>query len=190
MNFLWQLLMVIANVTLNLYPVDRFRIKVVDGHHFYSFLQFVQKRSHILSVNSSKVDCVLGNTWVSGLLKEIFFSQNSSFTSQPIYYISTNRNRSVKFIISASLANFRWSSSAQSMLVSDPVGTHDHIFALSKTLYVLKWGLLLDKRRNMTTIGHSPSTEGYSSGHSFIKWSFPPRTSDLNTVANRNKNWL
>jgi hypothetical protein len=35
---------------------------------------------------------------------------------------------------------------ASTVLVSDPVGTHDHIFVVSKTLRVLKWGLLFDGR--------------------------------------------
>jgi hypothetical protein len=53
----------------------------------------------------------------------------------------------------SSPVNCCWSSPAQSFLVSGPV---DHIFVLSKFfLRVLKWGLLFDERRGLTT-GHSP----------------------------------
>jgi hypothetical protein len=47
--------------------------------------------------------------------------------------------------------NFCWASSAQSFLVSDPVGTHNHVFTLSRLLRVLKWGLRFDERRGLTT---------------------------------------
>jgi hypothetical protein len=43
------------------------------------------------------------------------------------------------------------------VLVSGPVGTHDHIFVLSRLLRVLKRGLLIDERRGLTTAGHYPS---------------------------------
>jgi hypothetical protein len=39
-------------------------------------------------------------------------------------------------------------------LVSAPVRIHYHIFVLSKLLTVLKWGLLFNERRGLTTIGH------------------------------------
>jgi hypothetical protein len=35
------------------------------------------------------------------------------------------------------------------------IGTHDHIFVLSVLLRVLKWGLLFDEKRAVTTTGHS-----------------------------------
>jgi hypothetical protein len=38
-------------------------------------------------------------------------------------------------------------------------------FVLSKTC-VLKWGFLFNKRRGLTTTGHSPSSGGDLSGHS------------------------
>jgi hypothetical protein len=41
---------------------------------------------------------------------------------------------------------------------TDPVGTHDHIFVLSRLLLVLKWGLLLDEGTGSTATGHSLST--------------------------------
>jgi hypothetical protein len=37
-----------------------------------------------------------------------------------------------------------WSSSAQSVLVSAPIGTHGHIFVLSTISRVSKWGFLFD----------------------------------------------
>jgi hypothetical protein len=39
-----------------------------------------------------------------------------------------------------------------------PLGTHEHIFVVSRPLHVLKWGLLFDKRRGLTTTGHFRST--------------------------------
>jgi hypothetical protein len=45
-----------------------------------------------------------------------------------------------------------WPSPAQPFLVSGPVGTHGHILVRSKTTYVvLKWGILFDARRGLTT---------------------------------------
>jgi hypothetical protein len=38
------------------------------------------------------------------------------------------------------------------------LGPHDHIFVLSRLLHVLKWCLLFDKRRGLTTTCHPPST--------------------------------
>jgi hypothetical protein len=64
----------------------------------------------------------------------------------------------VCFPVQFSPANCSWPSPAQSLLASGPVGTHNHIFVLSRLLRVLKWGLLFDERRDMTTTGHSPST--------------------------------
>jgi hypothetical protein len=55
-------------------------------------------------------------------------------------------------------ANCCWPSPAQSILVSGPIGTRDHIFVLSRLLCVLKWGLLFAERRGLTTTVHSPST--------------------------------
>jgi hypothetical protein len=46
----------------------------------------------------------------------------------------------------------------QSFLVSGLVGAHDPIFVLSRLLRGLKWGLLFEERRGLTTVGHSPST--------------------------------
>jgi membrane-associated phospholipid phosphatase len=47
---------------------------------------------------------------------------------------------------------------ASTVLFSDPVGTHVHIFVLSKTLRVLKWDLRFDERNGLAPSGHSLST--------------------------------
>jgi hypothetical protein len=60
--------------------------------------------------------------------------------------------------------NCCWPSSAQPLLVSDPYGTQDHSFVLSILLRVLKWGLLFDERRGLTTTGHSLSIGSDSAG--------------------------
>jgi hypothetical protein len=49
-------------------------------------------------------------------------------------------------------------SPAQTILVSGPVGNYDHIFVFPRLSPVLKWGLLFDNRRGLTTTGHSLST--------------------------------
>jgi hypothetical protein len=48
-------------------------------------------------------------------------------------------------------------SPAQSFFVSGPIDTHGHIYVLTRLLHVLKWGLLFDERRGLTTTGHSPA---------------------------------
>jgi hypothetical protein len=40
-------------------------------------------------------------------------------------------------------------------MLSGPGGTHDDIFVLFRLLRVLKLGLLFDKKRGLTTTGHS-----------------------------------
>jgi hypothetical protein len=46
----------------------------------------------------------------------------------------------------------------KSIFVSGAIGTFDHMFVLSILLSVLKWGLLFDERRGLTTTGYSLST--------------------------------
>jgi hypothetical protein len=53
-----------------------------------------------------------------------------------------------------------WPLPAQPVVVLGPGRTHYHLFVLSRFLCVLKWSLLFDKRRGLTTTGHSPSTGG------------------------------
>jgi hypothetical protein len=77
------------------------------------------------------------------------------FTSLPAgYHLTTN---SLAFSIQSSPVNCYLPSPTQSFLNSVPVGTHDRIFIFSRLLRVLNWGLFVDKRRGLTTTGHSPS---------------------------------
>jgi hypothetical protein len=48
--------------------------------------------------------------------------------------------------------NCCWPSSAQSFLISGPFEIRHHIFVLFRFSRVLKWGLLFDERRRLTTI--------------------------------------
>jgi hypothetical protein len=52
--------------------------------------------------------------------------------------------------------NYCWPSPAQSILVLDPVGTHGHIFVLSKTFTCVEVGPPLRRQGGgfMTTTGH------------------------------------
>jgi hypothetical protein len=54
---------------------------------------------------------------------------------------------------SASRENCCRFSTAESIVLSGPVGTYDNIFVLSKILGVSKWGLLVDERRGLTATG-------------------------------------
>jgi hypothetical protein len=50
-------------------------------------------------------------------------------------------------------------SSAQSILFSGPLGTHDHIFFfVSRLLCVLKWGPFFNEKTSLTTTGYPTST--------------------------------
>jgi hypothetical protein len=44
---------------------------------------------------------------------------------------------------------------ASTILISGPVGAHDHIFVFLRFLRVLKWDFLSDEKRDLTTAGHS-----------------------------------
>jgi hypothetical protein len=50
--------------------------------------------------------------------------------------------------------NSCWPWPAQPILVSGPVGINGCIFVISKNLHVLKWDLLFNERRGLTTSGH------------------------------------
>jgi hypothetical protein len=50
------------------------------------------------------------------------------------------------------------------------------IYFFSRLLHVLKWGLLFNEKKGLTTIGHSPSTGDDSSRHSLINRSSPAHT--------------
>jgi hypothetical protein len=41
------------------------------------------------------------------------------------------------------------------VLVSGPVGTHDHVCILSRVLRVFKWGVLYEETRGLTTASRS-----------------------------------
>jgi hypothetical protein len=58
-----------------------------------------------------------------------------------------------------------WSSPAQSVLISGPVGTHDHIFVLSKIFTCFEMGPSLREEEGSD-----------SSGHSLSNWPSPPHT--------------
>jgi hypothetical protein len=44
------------------------------------------------------------------------------------------------------------------LFLAGPVENHGHIYLHSRLLRILKWGLPFEKRRTLTTTGHSPST--------------------------------
>jgi hypothetical protein len=72
--------------------------------------------------------------------------------------------------------NCCWFLPAQLFLASGPVGTHDHIFVLSRLLRSMKWCLLYEERRGLTTALHAPFTgesfcwcwASHSFTHSFL----------------------
>jgi hypothetical protein len=55
-------------------------------------------------------------------------------------------------------SKFLLALASTSVLDFGPLGTHDHIFVISRLSGVLNWGLLFDDRWGLTTTGHSPST--------------------------------
>jgi hypothetical protein len=81
--------------------------------------------------------------------------------------VAGHRSRSVKLLLVLASTSASW------LLV--PSGPITIIF-FSRFLRVLRWSLLFNDRRGLTTTGHSPCTGDDSSGHSLINWPSPPHT--------------
>jgi hypothetical protein len=80
------------------------------------------------------------------------FSQRLNLTSTPTHSLnSTQLTPIYSFKLLLTLA-------CTVVLDSNPVRTHDHIFIFYRLVRVLKWGLLIEERKGLTTTGHPPPT--------------------------------